>query len=81
MAQAGLWDLDGDVGLTPVDDPNVARAILRKVNAMNVETAVKVVVPVAVFAALPQSSSVPLVAFAILFAVLYVLQDKIPSSS
>lgn len=77
MAQAGLWDVDG-TGLQPVNDPTVDRAILQKVNAMNIDTAVRVVVPVTAFAALPQSASAPLVAFGLLFAALYAARDKIP---
>jgi len=79
VAQAGLWDVDGN-GLSQIDDPNLARTILNKVNAMNAETALKVVVPVAVFAILPQSSSAPLVASTSLFAALYAAKDKIPTS-
>ena len=79
MAQAGLWDVDGN-GLSQIDDPNLARFILNKVNAMNAETAIKVIAPVTVFAILPQSSSAPLVAFSLLFAALYVVKDKIPTN-
>ena len=79
MAQAGLWDLDGN-GLSQIDDPNLASAILNKVNAMNAETALKVVLPVVVFASLPQSSSAPLVTSGLLFAALYAAKDNIPTS-
>lgn len=77
MAQAGLWDV-GD-GLTKIDDANLASAILAKVNRMNIDTAIQGFVPVAIFAALPQSSSAPLVFFGLVFAALYAAKDKIPS--
>ena len=53
--------------LQPVDDPSLARAILKKVNEMNVETGVGAIGIAAAFAALPQSASAPLVFFAILY--------------
>ena len=56
----------------------MARAILQKVNAMNLDTAVKVAVPTVAFAVLPQSASAPLVVFGLLFAALYAVQGKIP---
>lgn len=79
MAQDGLWDLD-DTGLVPVPDANLAKALLDRVNALNLEIAVKACVPVVFFAVLPQSSAVSLVVFSWLFAALYVARDKIPSN-
>lgn len=77
MAQAGLWDVDGN-GLSKIDDPSTARAILDKVNNMNLATALKVAFPCIVFALLPQSSSTALVLLALLFAGLYAVKDKVP---
>jgi hypothetical protein len=79
VAQAGLWDVDGN-GLAKIEDANVARAILKKVNDMNTETVVKVAVPATLFALLPQSASAPLVAVAATFAALYFSQGKIPEA-
>jgi len=72
-----LWDVDGN-GLSKINDDAVAQAILQKVNAMNFENAVKVFVPVTTFALLPQSVASTLVFFALVFAILYALQGRIP---
>jgi len=45
---------------------------------MNFENAVKVFVPVTTFALLPQSVASTLVFFALVFAILYALQGRIP---
>ena len=50
-----------------VDDPSLARAILDKVNKLNLETGVQAVAASVIFAVLPQSTSAPLVFFAALF--------------
>jgi hypothetical protein len=80
VAQAGLWDVDGN-GLSEIQDSTLARAILDKVNRMNVNTGVRVLLPVAVFAALPQSQAAPLVACTLLCAALYASRDKIPTQA
>lgn len=79
MIEAGLWDVEGK-GLTPIENPDLASAILDKVNRMNFDTGVQVFLPVAIFAALPQSSAAPLVAFALLFTTLYAAKDRIPTN-
>ena len=65
IAQRGSWEVDGII--QAVDDPDLARALLEKVNELNFETILKVVVVSAAFAVLPQSASVPLAFFAALF--------------
>jgi hypothetical protein len=77
IAQAGLWDVDGN-GLSKIEDPTIASAILEKVNKMNISNLVKCAQYAGAFAILPQSASVPLVSFGALFAVLYAVQGKIP---
>lgn len=72
-----MWDVDGS-GLSKIEDPDIAQAILRKVNDMNAETLVKVAVPVTAFALLPKPIASMLVFFAALYAGLYFLQGKIP---
>ena len=69
--------MDGK-GLQPVPDANLAQALLDKVNAANIDIGVKAMIPVAIFAALPQSSSTALVAMAWIFAALYLARNKIP---
>jgi hypothetical protein len=79
VAQAGLWDVDGN-GLSKIEDPNTARAILNKVNNMNLDNLIQCSAYAGAFAVLPRSASVPLVLFALLFTTLYALQGKIPQS-
>jgi hypothetical protein len=67
--------------LAKIEDPDIARGILDKVNAFNLETGLKVGVPVSFFALLPQSTSVPLVLSALALGALYVAKDKFPQSS
>jgi len=72
-----LWDVDGN-GLKKIEDPNLARAILSKVNAMNLNTAARCAVPAGIFAVLPQSSAAPLVGSTLVLAALYALNGKLP---
>jgi hypothetical protein len=62
-----LWDVDGN-GLKKIDDPTVARKLVEKVDAFNVDTAAKCLLASGLFAALPQSVSAPLVGSAVAFA-------------
>jgi hypothetical protein len=78
IAQAGLWDVDGN-GLSKIEDPSIAGAILKKVNNMNLSNLAKCTAYAGVFAILPQSSSVPLVLFSAIFAALYAFREKIPA--
>jgi len=77
IAQAGMWDVDGK-GMSKIEDPAVARALLDKVNQFNLVSFVQVATCVSIFALLPQSSAFPLVSFAAIFVALYFAQDKIP---
>jgi hypothetical protein len=79
IAQAGVWDVDGS-GLSKIDDPNTARAILRKVNKMNIENILKVGIPITIFASLPKSSTAPFVFLTVVYAALYFFKDDIPTS-
>jgi hypothetical protein len=69
--------VDGN-GLSKIEDSNIARAILEKVNTMNADTAIQCFTTAGLFAILPQSASAPLVAIALAFATLYALNGKIP---
>ena len=69
--------MDGN-GLSKIEDSNLARAILDKVNAMNLDTAIQCFLASGVFAVLPQSASVALVESALVFGALYALNGKIP---
>ena len=70
--------VDGN-GLSKIEDPSIATAILDRVNNMNADTAIRCFLAAGVFAVLPQSSSVALVGCAILFGILYALQGKLPT--
>lgn len=66
--------------MSKIEDPNLASAILNKVNDLNVETGAKATAIAAAFAALPQSTSSPLAGVAAIFAALYALNGKLPTS-
>ncbi len=70
--------VDGN-GLSKIEDPSLATAILDRVNNMNADTAIRCFLAAGVFAVLPQSSSVALVGSGILFGILYALQGKLPT--
>lgn len=80
IAQAGLWDVDGN-GLTQIKDAKVASTILNEVNQMNLDSLLKVTIPMFVFALLPQSTSTTIVTVGLILGALYALQDKLPSSA
>ena len=78
VAQKGLWDVD-DTGLTKIDDPTLARKFVDRVNAMNIETGLQAIGLATVFAGLPHSMTQATALIVVLSAVLYLLQDKVPS--
>lgn len=65
--------------MSEIEDPETARAILAKVNAMNLDTVIKVSIPVAAFALLPQFISAPLAGVLALGSLLYAAQGKLLS--
>lgn len=69
--------MDG-TGIRDIQDPNLARAILEKVNAMNLQTGRDVILLSAIFAILPQSLTSTLGIWSALFGALYLLNGKIP---
>lgn len=69
--------MDG-TGIRDIQDPNLARAILEKVNAMNLQTGRDVILLSAIFAILPQSLTSTLGIWSALFGGLYLLNGKIP---
>jgi len=81
MAQAGVWDIDDGNGIQPIEDPVLAREFVTLVNELNVKTIVQALVVATLFSALPQSMTQPAAFFFTLYAILYFIRDKIPSSS
>jgi len=69
--------VDG-TGIRDIQNPNLARAILEKVNAMNLQTGRDVILLSAIFASLPQSLTSTLGIWSALFGALYLLNGKIP---
>ena len=63
--------------MAKIDDPDTARAILAKVNALNREIAIKCLVPVTIFALLPQTVSSKLVVLALALGALYFGKHKL----
>jgi len=49
----GLWDVDG-TGMRKIEDPNLARAFLNRVNDMNISVSRDAFLVSALFAILPQ---------------------------
>lgn len=80
MAQSGRWDVD-DTGIRDIQDPNLARAILEKVNAMNLQTGRDVILLSAIFAILPQSLTSTLGIWSSILGGLYLLNGKIPQEN
>lgn len=76
----GLWDLGDGQGLQRIEDPTIAQAILQKVNDLNTKSILLAGIPTTLFAILPRSMSVSLVVSALVFGLLYYLEDKIPPS-
>jgi hypothetical protein len=77
VAQKGLWDVDGQ-GLTKVEDPILARRLLDRVNAMNIQNGLQATAIATLFAALPKSMTQSAAIVVALGALLYLLQDKLP---
>lgn len=71
-----MWDVAGEI--EPVDDPNVATALLEKVNALNVRTSVDALVVSVIWSALPQSLTQQISLLGVASAVLYLLRGRIP---
>lgn len=69
--------MDGN-GLSKIENPSLARAILDKVNNMNLTNLAQCGACAGAFALLPQSASAPLVSLALVFAVLYAARGSIP---
>lgn len=70
--------VDGN-GLSKIEDPSLATAILDRVNNMNADTAIRCFLAAGTFALLPHSSSVALVGSGILFGILYAIDGKLPA--
>lgn len=80
MAQGGLWDVDG-TGMRKIEDPNLARALLEKMNALNTGIGKDVLLVSTVFAVLPQGITSSLAIWTTVLSVLYALGIKLSSSS
>jgi len=61
--------------LQKIQDIGVAKQLLEKVNAYNIESIAQTFAITVVFAILPQTVTAPLAFFAILYAALYVAQQ------
>lgn len=64
--------------MSEIDDPDVARAILTRVNDLNVQTILVTLAASVAFASLPEATTTTASYAAILFTVLYFLRDRIP---
>lgn len=68
-------------GIERIEDETIAKNILRRVNDLNARTTLQSVAIAAVFAALPHSFTSSTALCAAIFAALYFLQGKIPTSA
>jgi hypothetical protein len=68
-------------GLEKIADIKLARALLDKTNDMNTAIGVQVLVPVTLFALLPQSTAAALVISLLVFGALYAAKDKLDDVS
>lgn len=64
--------------IEPVDDPELARAFLEKVNRMNRDTGRDVFIATALWSALPQDVAASIASVGIVVAGLYLIRDTIP---
>jgi len=71
-----LWDINGVI--EPVDDPDLARAVLNKVNDMNLSVVRDCFLVSLLWTILPSSTSEHVSIVALSFATLYFLKDRIP---
>jgi len=69
-----MWDVDGN-GMSKIEDPTVAYALLEKVNSFNSSTAAQGFAAVLVFASIPKVAAV----FVSTLFGLYLLSGKIPT--
>jgi len=72
-----MWDVDG-TGIRKIEDDSLARAIMTKVNDMNVNTGFEAFALASAFAVLPQEVSFKLAACSLLLGGLYLLQGRVP---
>ncbi len=72
-----MWDVDG-TGIRKIEDQDLARAFMEKVNEMNLETGRNAVILAAAFAALPHDLVAKLAAVSVVLGALYFLEGKIP---
>jgi len=77
IAQAGLWDVDGN-GLSTIEDPKLAQALLKKVNDFNVSTALQVLALVLLFSVPSQHLVSNIVILSSIFTGLYYINGKVP---
>jgi len=72
-----MWDVDG-TGIRKIDDDNLARAFMTKVNEMNLESGRDAFLLAVGFAALPSDFTGKLAGATALVTTLYLLRGKIP---
>ena len=75
----GRWDVDG-TGIREIEDPNLARAFMVKVNKMNLDTGRDVAIITGLFALLPHDFTSKVAICASLLGGLYYLNGRLPKS-
>lgn len=69
--------MDG-TGIREIDDPNLARAFMTKVNEMNLDTARDALIVSSLFAVLPYEFTSKIAFFTLIFTGLYFVNGKLP---
>jgi hypothetical protein len=80
VAQGGMWDVDG-TGIRKIEDQDLARAFMEKVNAMNIETGRNALILAALFATLPHDLTAKFAGISLIIGSLYFASGKIPKSA
>lgn len=70
-----MWDVDG-TGMRKIEDPNLARAFLEKINALNTGIGRDIFLASTMFALLPQDFTASLALWVPILTILYVLGLK-----
>ena len=75
-----MWDVDG-TGIRKIEDQNLARALLEKVNAMNIDSGRDAIILAALFASLPHDLTAKFAGVSLIIGSLYFASGKIPKSA
>jgi len=79
VAQRGLWDVTGQ--LEPVPDPNLARALIDKVNKLNNDSGTVPIILSLLWSSIPIETASSIGVVSLILGGLYLVKDKVPESA